>query len=122
MHSHGSGAALLLNHDQTLSEVCLETDSANGSSVALRCELRDSPALEPQTAGSTASGRTVVPTSAQAVREDEATASTKFDETRREDAVLRAVTKKAKQHDPLTGFERRSLVAALVRDLPWWSI
>ena len=53
--SHGSGASLLLNHDETWSEVWRQM---NGSSVALRCAGRK--ALEPQTAGSTASVRTVV--------------------------------------------------------------
>ena len=43
--------------------------SVNGSSVALHCELRAAP-LVIQTAGSTASVRTVVLTTAQAVRED----------------------------------------------------
>ena len=35
-----------------------------------------------------------------------------------EDAVSRVVAKKTKQREPLTGFERRTLIAALVRDLP----
>ena len=78
----------------------LETQTA-GSSAS----------VQPQTAGSTASVRTVVLTPAQAVREDKAADS---DETWSED-VLRVVAKKAKT---LTGFERRTLVAALIRDLP----
>ena len=64
--------------------------------------------------------RTVVLTSEQAVKEDKATVSTVSDvqEKLSEDAVLRVVAKKTKQREPLTGFERRTLIAALVRDLP----
>ena len=73
--------------------------------------------VQPQTAGSTASVHTVVLTCAQAVRADKSADS----ETRSEVAVLRVVAKKAKQCEPLTGFGRRTLVAALIRDLPCWS-
>ena len=89
----------------------------NGSSVALRCELRVAPSSSHRLR---AAPRIVVLTSAQAVKEDKATEPIVRDvqETLSEDAVLRVVAKKTKQRELLTGFESQTLVAALIRDVP----
>ena len=106
VHLHGSGASLLLN-----------TTTKRRLRSGDRQRERGSTALEPQTAGSTASVRTVVLTSEQAVKEDKATVSAVSDvqEISSEDAVLRVLSKKTKQREPLTGFERR-LSFATCRD------
>ena len=100
VHQHGSGASLLLNYDETLSTGLLR--------VSVHCELRIAPRLCVQLYSPLFRRwmRTRRPCRADP------------DETWSEDAVLRVVAKKAKQREPLTGFLRRPLVAALVRDLP----
>ena len=101
---------MLLNHNERIfRDVALR---AAGSSALERQTAESTAFVQPQTAGSTASARTV------AVREDKSAGS---GETWSEDGVLRVVAKRAKQCNPLFGFERRTLVAALIRDLPCWS-
>ena len=64
--------------------------------------------------------RTLLLISEQAMEEDEVTVSTlsNVQETLSADAVFRAVAKKSKQREPLTGFDRQTLMAVLVCDLP----
>ena len=93
----------------------LETDSVNGSSVALHSELLVAPRSSHRPR--VASVRTVVLTSKQEETEKKTTVSD-VQESLREDAVSRVVAKKTKQREPLTGFQRQTLIAALVRDLP----